>query len=170
MFLLWWGEPHTFCVLTLNICVLVYIFGSFILNCIFKTALQLFEFMALFWFNCKIILTFTRSFHFWKLSHLLCWKWLFFYKIWVSVSINTDELNSDLNRTNMNVHLRREHMKLHRQYVNCLHLDVISHLSNWFFCTDHFIQEKVCSHVRLKCQCLVWWSSLEPCTKKPRMF
>ena len=95
--------------------------------------------------------------------------WLFFYKIWVSVLINKYDLNSALNRMNMNARLRWGQMKLHRQYMNSLHLVVISHLSNWFSCNDHCTLAKVCSLVWLKYRCLVWLAYFEPCMNKPRI-
>ena len=90
-------------------------------------------------------------------------------QIWVSVVVNTDDSNSALNWTNMNVWLRWGQMKLHRQYVNSLHLIMISHLSNRFSCDDRCTLAKVWSLVCHWCQCLVWWAYFEPCMNKPRI-
>lgn len=49
-------------------------------------------------------------------------KVVIFLWIYVSVLINSGELNSVLNQAHINVRLRRGQLKLHRQYVNCLHV------------------------------------------------
>lgn len=77
--------------------------------------------------------------------------------------INTDDLNSAHNQTYMNVHLQWRIMKLHRQYMNYLHLVVTSQVSNLVSCDEHCTLAKVWSLVWHWSQCLVWWAYHEQC-------
>ena len=88
---------------------------------------------------------------------------------WVSIFVNTNDLNRSQNQTKMNVQLRWGQMKLHRQYVSSLHLIVTSKVSNWVSCNEHWTLVKVWSIVWLWCQCLVWWAYREPFVMKPRI-
>ena len=132
-----------------------------------------FEFVAplILFFNCQMILTLPKNFEFFgHFCHLSCVEYgCSFTRIWISISINTYDFNSAYNWTNMNVWLRWGQMKLHRHYVNSLHIVVISHWSNWLSCNDRCTLAKVCGLVWLKCRCLVWLACLEPCMNKPRI-
>ena len=116
------GMRPTFCV-NIDVWWFVYIFGFWSL---FVLYIHIFEWLSL-WLLFKIVNDFDPSE---KNFHLLfMWNVAILLKIWVSVLINTDELNSAHNQTNMIVRIRWGQIKFHRQYVNYLDLVVTSHVT-----------------------------------------
>lgn len=127
---------YSWIVLCLCICVLSY-------NC-FNTAFMEDSSMWLHVLNCKMILTFPTFFFIPSVLNVVVLS-----QIWVSIPINTDDLESAYNRTNMNVQLQWGQIKLHRQYMNSLHLVVTSQWSNWVCCDDRWTLAKVWSLIWL---------------------
>lgn len=147
---IWWDMSHP-SLYVVDDSFFVYIFGLSVLKILFYTAFWgCLSLWLLFFINANVIYPSKKN-----LPPLL-FKGDVPLQVSVSVLINIEDFISVFNQISMNVWLRRENNKLHRQYVYCLYIVVIRYVSNWFYCDDHFTLVNVWILIWLLCRYLVW--------------